>query len=56
MLRIAITGVLQSLITSLLTLKQTAIIKAIETTFTTSKIIANDYLFRIFFQADSIKQ
>ena len=49
MLRIAITGVLQSLITSLLTLKQTAIIKATETTFSASKKNKNDYEFRIFF-------
>ena len=55
MLRIAITGVLQSLITSLLTLKQTAIIKATETTFSASKKNKSDREFRFFFQADSIK-
>ena len=55
MLRIAITDVLPSLTTSLFTLKQTASIKATETTFTVSKIITHDYEFRIFFQADSIK-
>ena len=55
MLRIAITGVLQSLITSLLTLKQTAIIKATETMFSASKKNKSDREFRFFFQADSIK-